>query len=165
MSTAGKTTLLKMVSGLEAPTSGVAYINGYDVVDETSNAQRSMGLCPQFDTLIERMTVGENLLYFGQIKGLRNPELTSAVEAFMAAMNIKRYEKKLIMQLRYIHLDTIFASHSYVRCLNQCSFDIPLYVTVVETVERCRWPWLCWARRPPSIWMSHPPVWILWRRA
>lgn len=97
---AGKTTLLKMVSGLESPSSGSAYINGYDVVQETSNAQRSMGLCPQFDTLIERMTVRENLLYFGQIKGLRNQELLSAVEAFLAAMNIKRYEKKLIMQLR-----------------------------------------------------------------
>jgi len=96
---AGKTTLLKMVSGLELPTSGEALINGYDVVSETSNAQRSMGLCPQFDTLIERMTVRENLLYFGQIKGLRNPDLTAAVEAFMAAMNIKRYESKLIMQL------------------------------------------------------------------
>ena len=101
-SSPGKTTLLKMVSGLETPTSGVAYINGYDVVDETSNAQRSMGLCPQFDTLIERMTVRENLLYFGQIKGLRNPELGNAVDAFMAAMNIKRYEKKLIMQLRFV---------------------------------------------------------------
>ena len=33
-------------------------------------AQRSMGLCPQFDTLIERLSVRENLQFFGAIKGL-----------------------------------------------------------------------------------------------
>ena len=124
-----------MVSGLETPTSGVAYINGYDVVDETSNAQRSMGLCPQFDTLIERMTVRENLLYFGQIKGLRNPELGNAVDAFMAAMNIKRYEKKLIMQLRFVWF--------YNPPLMVSTDSLPLYFTsplVVETAERYRWP-------------------------
>ena len=91
-----------MVSGLEAPTAGKALINGYNVVSSTSNAQRSMGLCPQFETLIERMTVKENLTYFGQIKGLQMQALVNAVESFMLAMNIKRYENKLIMQLRYL---------------------------------------------------------------
>ena len=89
-----------MVSGLESPTAGTALINGYDVVNETSNAQRSMGLCPQFDTLIERMSVRENLLYFGQIKGLEKARLIDAVEAFMTSINIKKYQNKLIMQLR-----------------------------------------------------------------
>jgi ATP-binding cassette subfamily A (ABC1) protein 3 len=96
---AGKTTLLKMVSGLEQPTSGFALINGYDVVQQTSQAQRSMGLCPQFDTLIERLTVRENLLFFGRIKGLSNEKVVPVCEAFMKAMNIKRYEHKLIQQL------------------------------------------------------------------
>lgn len=96
---AGKTTLLKMVSGLEQPTSGMALINGYDVVHNTNQAQRSMGLCPQFDTLIERLTVRENLLFFGKIKGLTNEENIQVTEAFMQAMNIKRYQNKLIQQL------------------------------------------------------------------
>ncbi len=96
---AGKTTLLKMVSGLELPSSGFALINGYDVVQDTSSAQRSMGLCPQFDTLIERLSVRENLLFFGRIKGLANDQVESVCEAFMQAMNIKRYENKLIQQL------------------------------------------------------------------
>ena len=96
---AGKTTLLKIVSGLEQPSSGFALINGFDVVQNTSQAQRSMGLCPQFDTLIERLTVRENLLFFGRIKGLSNENVVSVCEAFMKAMNIKRYEHKLIQQL------------------------------------------------------------------
>lgn len=96
---AGKTTLLKMVSGLELPTSGFALINGHDIVRNTTQAQRSMGLCPQFDTLVERLTVRENLLFFGRIKGLHPDQLVPVAEAFMKAMNIKRYENKLVQQL------------------------------------------------------------------
>lgn len=96
---AGKTTLLKMVSGLEEPTSGLAMINGYDVVQQTTEAQRSMGLCPQFDTLLDRLSVRENLFFFGRIKGLSGRELYATVEAFMQALNIKRYEHKLTQQL------------------------------------------------------------------
>lgn len=96
---AGKTTLLKIVSGLELPSSGFAMINGFDVVNSRAAAQRSMGLCPQFDTLIERLTVRENLLLFGRVKGLSDDILIQVCDAFMITLNIKRYENKLIQQL------------------------------------------------------------------
>ena len=88
-----------MVSGLETPTSGCGLINGYDIVSDRSSAQRSMGLCPQFDTLVERLTVKENLLMFGKIKGLEGEVLEETCEAFMVALNIKKYQNKLIQQL------------------------------------------------------------------
>jgi len=96
---AGKTTLLKMVSGLELPTHGKALVNGFDVVHSRSSAQRSMGLCPQFDTLVERLSVRENLILFARIKGLDDDVLIPCCEAFMNTLNIKRYENKLIQQL------------------------------------------------------------------
>jgi ATP-binding cassette, subfamily A (ABC1), member 3 len=96
---AGKTTLLKIVSGLELPSTGFAMINGFDVVNSRAAAQRSMGLCPQFDTLIERLTVRENLLLFGRVKGLNDEILIQVCDAFMTTLNIKRYENKLIQQL------------------------------------------------------------------
>lgn len=91
----------------ELPSSGVALINGFDVVEQTSQAQRSMGLCPQFDTLVERLSVRENLLFFGRIKGLSDKlvgdgqpsQLATVTDAFMLALNIKKYENKLIQQL------------------------------------------------------------------
>lgn len=89
---------MKIVSGLELPTSGQAYINGYDVVNNRTEAQRSMGLCPQFDTLVERLSVRENLMMFGQIKGIVT-DLELTCDAFMVALNIKKYENKLIQHL------------------------------------------------------------------
>ena len=88
-----------MVSGLETPTGGMGVINGFDVVTQTSRAQRSMGLCPQFDTLIERYSVLENLLFFASVKGIAHEKIPNVVEAFMKALNIKKYENKLIQHL------------------------------------------------------------------
>lgn len=83
----------------EKPSSGFALVNGHDVVTDTVQAQRSMGLCPQFDTLVERLTVVENLLFFGQLKGLSKDLLPDVAEAFMKALNIKQYQNKLIQHL------------------------------------------------------------------
>lgn len=48
---------------------------------------------------LERLTVRENLILFGKIKGI-SPELVEDVcEAFMKTLNIKRYENKLIQHL------------------------------------------------------------------
>ena len=67
---AGKTTLLKIVSGLERQFAGDALIHGYSITKQRRLAQMSMGFCPQFDTLIQEMSVRENLMYFAVLKGL-----------------------------------------------------------------------------------------------
>ena len=96
---AGKTTLLKIVSGLELPSGGSALINGFDIAIDTVKAQRSMGLCPQFDTLIGQLTVKENLIFFGKIKGISESQLMAVVDAYLVALNIKQYESKLTQRL------------------------------------------------------------------
>ena len=74
-------------------------MNGFDISRSRSSAQRCMGLCPQFDTLIERLTVVENLQYFGRIKGIDSSNLVSVCDTFMNVLNIKRYQHKAIMNL------------------------------------------------------------------
>jgi ABC-type multidrug transport system ATPase subunit len=97
---AGKTSLFKMMSGLEGISEGKAHINGIDVARSRSAAQRSLGLCPQFDTLIERLTVHENLLYFAKIKGLYSESAAKeTVSLFMRAMDITRYQSMRVQQL------------------------------------------------------------------
>ena len=59
----GKTTLLKIVSGLELPTAGKAYINGYNVVKNRTQAQRSMGLCPQVFIVFRLSSFSQVMLF------------------------------------------------------------------------------------------------------
>jgi ABC-type multidrug transport system ATPase subunit len=48
---------------------------------------------------VERLTVRENLLFFGRIKGIEEPMVEPVCEAFLAALDIKRYENKQIQHL------------------------------------------------------------------
>ena len=51
---AGKTTTMSMLTGLFAPTSGSARINGCDLSSELEQARERMGLCPQHNMLFPR---------------------------------------------------------------------------------------------------------------
>lgn len=96
---AGKSTLLKMISGLEDPTEGRGIINGFDVVKNRGRAQMSMGMCPQFDTLVERLSVRENLVFFGRVKGVPESCIDDVCNTFMKVLKIDRYQHKLIQHL------------------------------------------------------------------
>lgn len=57
---AGKTTLMSMITGFISPTSGMVYVNGFNVQKDTLAARRSLALCPQHECLYENLTVQEN---------------------------------------------------------------------------------------------------------
>lgn len=71
---AGKTTTLSIVTGLFAPTSGSVSINGHDIVTDTANARKSIGLCPQFDILWDALTVEEHMYFFARLKGVQDSQ-------------------------------------------------------------------------------------------
>ena len=48
----GKTTTIKILTGLANPTSGDAYVHGYHVVKETLEAKKQCGLVPRPSSLI-----------------------------------------------------------------------------------------------------------------
>lgn len=56
-----------VLAGLFPPTSGRAYINGYDICQDMALIRRSLGLCPQHDVLFDNLTVREHLLFYAQV--------------------------------------------------------------------------------------------------
>jgi len=67
---AGKTTTISMLTGLYAPSSGDAFINGYSICNEIDSVHLSIGVCPQFSILWDSLTVREHLLFFARMKGV-----------------------------------------------------------------------------------------------
>ncbi|CAA6654054.1 unnamed protein product [Spirodela intermedia] len=67
---AGKTTTLSMLSGEEYPTDGTAYIFGKDIRMHPKAARKHVGYCPQFDALLEFLTVREHLELYARIKAV-----------------------------------------------------------------------------------------------
>jgi ABC-2 type transport system ATP-binding protein len=60
---AGKSTTIKMLCTLLRPTSGRAWINGYDIEREASRVRQSIGIVFQDPTLDEYLTAEQNLYY------------------------------------------------------------------------------------------------------
>jgi len=89
---AGKTTTFKILSGDYVQTSGKAYINGYEIPADLKEAQRNIGYCPQFDSILELLTAKEHLYLYAAIKGIPKSIRKGMVEKQLVEMNLKQYE-------------------------------------------------------------------------
>jgi ABC-type multidrug transport system ATPase subunit len=66
---AGKTTSIRMMTGLENVTSGEADVAGYDVSSRTQEVRDRIGICPQHDVLWPQLTAREHLEVYSMFKG------------------------------------------------------------------------------------------------
>ncbi|CAK9007920.1 Glucosylceramide transporter ABCA12 (ATP-binding cassette sub-family A member 12) [Durusdinium trenchii] len=92
---AGKSTSFNIVSGQLRPTAGRALVGGYDIVSETSAAQRKFGYCPQFDALFDMLTGREHLEFYGRVKGISEQDLARAVEDKIQEMTLGPHADRL----------------------------------------------------------------------
>ncbi len=67
---AGKTTLIRMLCGILAPTAGTAKVLGFDVVKEADRVKKDIGYLSQRFSLYGDLTVDENIEFFAEINGV-----------------------------------------------------------------------------------------------
>jgi ABC-2 type transport system ATP-binding protein len=82
---AGKSTTIRMLCGLLRPTSGTAVVGGIDVGRDPEGVKRRIGYMSQKFSLYERLTVDQNITFFGGIYGLSRQRL-AARRAFVLDM-------------------------------------------------------------------------------
>jgi ABC-2 type transport system ATP-binding protein len=86
---AGKTTAMRMLTGLLAPTSGEARVAGRDVVSETEAVKRAIGYMSQRFSVYEDLTVCENVRLYGGIYGLEDEVIRERSEALLARLELE----------------------------------------------------------------------------
>ncbi|ORX91953.1 hypothetical protein K493DRAFT_409054 [Basidiobolus meristosporus CBS 931.73] len=92
---AGKTTLISILTGLYEPTSGQAYLGGFSVNSEMKQVYLNTGVCPQHDILWEDLTVGEHLLFYARLKGVKSFEEKSKVDEALAGVSLQKFKNRL----------------------------------------------------------------------
>lgn len=85
---AGKTTAIRMLTGLLSPTSGSATVAGFDVYTEAESIKTSIGYMSQRFSLYEDLTVRENIQFYGGIYGLRRTDIRRRGEALLDELGL-----------------------------------------------------------------------------
>jgi ABC-2 type transport system ATP-binding protein len=93
---AGKTTAMRMLTGLSTPSSGSATIAGFDVYKETEQIKKNIGYMSQKFSLYEDLTVMENIRFFGGIYGLSDKAIREKSGMLIEQLGLQTEKKKLV---------------------------------------------------------------------
>jgi ABC-2 type transport system ATP-binding protein len=116
---AGKTTAMRMLTGLLVPSGGQARVAGHDVYTESESIKRSIGYMSQRFSLYEDLTVRENARLYGGIYGLTDAEIKDRVGAMLARLQLEAaadtrvsalplgWRQKLAFSVALLHRPTI----------------------------------------------------------
>ena len=85
---AGKTTAIRMLTGLLGPTEGEARVAGYDVAREVEAVKRSIGYMSQRFSLYEDLTVRENARLYGGIYGLSGATVRERLDEMLDRLGL-----------------------------------------------------------------------------
>ncbi|MFA6988576.1 MAG: ATP-binding cassette domain-containing protein [Candidatus Gastranaerophilaceae bacterium] len=92
---AGKTTLIRILTGLLLSDSGNIRIGGYDPVTQLRNINLIVGYMPQKFGLYEDLTVMENLNLYSCLRGVIGEEKEKAYEKLLSFTDLKRFTNRL----------------------------------------------------------------------
>ena len=96
---AGKTTAIKMLIGLLAPTSGKASVAGFDVVAHADDVRRHIGYMSQRFSLYEDLTVRENITLYGGIYGLTDAEIRDRGDSLIRSLRLEKSSDERVESL------------------------------------------------------------------
>jgi ABC-2 type transport system ATP-binding protein len=96
---AGKTTAMRMLSGLSLPTSGKATVAGFDVYKENEKIKRNIGYMSQKFSLYEDLTVKENIRFYAGIYGKSDKFIKDKTAVILKQLYMETEANKLVKSL------------------------------------------------------------------
>src|SRR5712671_1857905 len=94
----GKTTILRIIAGLEQPDSGRVILHGKDVTDLPAR-ERGVGVIFQAYALFPRMTVEKNIGFGLKIRRVKRKERKETVNRLLKLVQLEEHRKKYPSQL------------------------------------------------------------------
>ena len=94
----GKTTILRIIAGLEQPYTGKVILHGKDVT-ELPARERGVGVIFQAYALFPKMTVEKNISYGLRIRKKKRKEIRETVDRLVSLVQLEEHRKKYPSQL------------------------------------------------------------------
>jgi ABC-2 type transport system ATP-binding protein len=96
---AGKSTTMKIATGFLPPTSGEAWVGGFNVVEKPMKVKQITGYLPEHNPLYLDLYVHEYLAFIGRLYGLRGKRLTNRVKEIVNLCGLSPEQNKRIEAL------------------------------------------------------------------
>jgi ABC-2 type transport system ATP-binding protein len=93
---AGKTTLIRNITQIFFPDAGQIFFNGEKLSQEHQN---QIGYMPEERGLYKKMKVGEQLMYFAQLRGFSKQQATNKINFWLQKLDIENWRNKTIEEL------------------------------------------------------------------
>lgn len=91
---AGKTTAMRMLTGLSLPSGGEATVAGFDVYKEQEKIKRNIGYMSQKFSLYEDMTIVENINFYGGIYGMSRKDIKTKTSELIENLQLGNFVKQ-----------------------------------------------------------------------
>ncbi len=96
---AGKTTTIRMLLGLIKPTSGNAFVSGFNSATQTKSVHAHVGYMSQQFTLYNDLTAMQNIRFYGGVHGLSPDELRQRISEIIQMAGLEGRENTLTSSL------------------------------------------------------------------
>jgi ABC-2 type transport system ATP-binding protein len=96
---AGKTTAIRILSGLSEPSSGEVIVAGFNAKKEPEQIKKNIGYMCQKFSLYDDLTVNENIMLYGGIYGMRKALIRERTASLLERLNFREYGNRLISEL------------------------------------------------------------------
>src|SRR5438309_9356336 len=98
---AGKTTTIKIVTGLIKPTSGEARVAGFDVQKQPLEIRKRVAYVPDFPFLYDKLTPWEFLRFTGQLFRMDEQRIVTSATELIGRFNLEEFVNKPIEGLSH----------------------------------------------------------------
>ena len=95
---AGKTTAIRMLIGLLAPTTGSATVAGYDITSQAEQVRRRIGYMSQRFSLYEDLTVRENITLYGGIYGVSDRDIAQRTGEILSRIGLDQAASRALVR-------------------------------------------------------------------
>jgi len=96
---AGKSTTIRMLTGILLPSSGAGTVAGFDIIREQEKIRRNIGYMSQRFSLYEDLTVEENLAFYGGVYGMPKKAANAARERLYGRLGLGDIRNRLTVTL------------------------------------------------------------------
>jgi ABC-type Fe3+/spermidine/putrescine transport system ATPase subunit len=152
----GKTTILRIIAGLEQPNTGSVILHGRDVTNLPAR-ERGVGVIFQDYALFPKMTVEKNIGYGLRIRRRRRKEIRKTVDELLSLVQLEEHRKKYPSQLSGGQQQRVAIARTLAYKPEVLLFDEPFGALDTQTRTHLRREIRALLRRVnvPSVFITH----------